>query len=172
MVRYIKQRDTYSCGPVALINVLKWSGANKTYKDMPRAQRMVKCSYKEGGTDSIDLHRALKKQKSFNVQFVSNVSIYDIDERLEDGGSVIMLESRKPSKKLRAKGIDRVGHYYLIDGLEVFPSGRIWYHAVNYYKTYSKGFVDAWISRRTLVKKMRKCLRSHGDPKAWLIDKK
>ena len=32
MIRYIKQRDKYSCGPVAIMNVLKWAGAEFSYQ--------------------------------------------------------------------------------------------------------------------------------------------
>lgn len=39
-IRYVKQRDTFSCGPIAVINALKALGRHATYDDLPRYQRL------------------------------------------------------------------------------------------------------------------------------------
>ena len=41
-IKYVKQRDQYTCGPVALLNLDKWRGLSPTYKDLPRYKRLCK----------------------------------------------------------------------------------------------------------------------------------
>jgi len=50
MTRFCKQRDDYSCGPIALLNIDKFFGRRVTYKDLPRYRKRVRCEKKIGGT--------------------------------------------------------------------------------------------------------------------------
>ncbi len=43
MTRFCKQRDHYSCGPIALLNIDKFFGRRVTYKDLPRYRKRVQC---------------------------------------------------------------------------------------------------------------------------------
>lgn len=47
-MRYCKQRDTYSCGAIALLNVDKFFGRCVTYRDLPKYLAMVRCNTIDG----------------------------------------------------------------------------------------------------------------------------
>ena len=47
-MRYCKQRDKYSCGAIALLNVDKFFGRWVTYQDLPKYQELVDCRRDEG----------------------------------------------------------------------------------------------------------------------------
>lgn len=48
-IRFCKQRDRYSCGPVALLNIDKFYGERVTYADLPYYRTLVACK-QPGGT--------------------------------------------------------------------------------------------------------------------------
>jgi len=52
MTRFCKQRDRYSCGPVALLNIDKHFGRQATYKDLPRYRKRVRCKRPDGTNPS------------------------------------------------------------------------------------------------------------------------
>lgn len=69
MVRYVKQHDHYSCGPVAILNAALWAGKKVTKsKDLKRLCRLTKCNpihindRKRKGTKQKNLDRALTKE--------------------------------------------------------------------------------------------------------------
>jgi len=47
-MRFCKQRDKYSCGAIALLNIDKFFGHRATYQDLPRYQELVKCGRPHG----------------------------------------------------------------------------------------------------------------------------
>lgn len=58
-MRYVKQIDKYSCGPIAAINVAKWLGYKNTYADLAYFQFALK-TYCPGGTSLYDFGRLMK----------------------------------------------------------------------------------------------------------------
>ena len=62
MPRWIKQRNSYSCGPVAMLNVLKWAGLDVSY-NQHFEEWSEHCRCDETGTNA--LGRALKKLSRF-----------------------------------------------------------------------------------------------------------
>jgi len=104
-MRYIKQKDTYSCGPIALINAMKWAGFNYTYKDLKRMQRLCKCKY-PNGTHWRDMTNAIRDMSKLMTTTRKNWPlILDIIKHLEKDGVVILAYKRDPK---------HVGHYILI----------------------------------------------------------
>jgi hypothetical protein len=90
MTRFCKQHDTYSCGPVALLNIDKFFGQRVTYKQLPRYSKRVQCVPPDGTfPEAISriLGRAKRKAWEKAKQF------------LKDGGC-IMVQSKD--------------HYYLM----------------------------------------------------------
>ena len=87
MVRYVKQKDNSSCGPIALINTLKWLGF-KTSCDFLLTARNL-CKWDEDGTTDLNLERALKY---FNIKKKRKVqpSLDDIDKHIDSGGAVLI----------------------------------------------------------------------------------
>jgi hypothetical protein len=47
-IRFCKQRDQYSCGPIALLNVDKFYGNQVTYADLPYYKKLVDCDPSQG----------------------------------------------------------------------------------------------------------------------------
>lgn len=97
MPRYIKQYDSFSCGPIAILNALKWAGMRVTRKSHIR--RLVKeCKSKLGkspkdwGTYSADLDKTLRKygEKLFEVRKVRKCGIKELHKQLADNGAIII----------------------------------------------------------------------------------
>lgn len=94
MPKYTRQHDQFNCGPVALLNALKWAGYPYTLKDLPRLSRLCKCKPGDlGGTLTCDFDRALRRYKRlivlpddgpFERPYISM-----IDEHLDLGGVVV-----------------------------------------------------------------------------------
>jgi len=90
MIRYVKQRDETSCGPVAIINIFKWMGCKVSY-DFIQVTRDL-CEHEPGqygGTTNLNQERALrlvgiKKKRRIKP------SIKEIDSHLDSGGIVLL----------------------------------------------------------------------------------
>ena len=94
-MRFCKQRDRYSCGPVALLNIDKFFGRRATYQDLPKYRKLVNCRPRHGTSlhdMTIVLGRASQRSWKQAKQFLQE-------------GNCILLNTR-----WRAS----VGHYYLM----------------------------------------------------------
>ena len=92
--RYVKQRDTSSCGPDAIVNILKWLECKVTY-DYVKFTRLL-CNWEPadptgegGGCTNQDLERALKKL-SINKKRKIKPSLKEIDAHIDSGGIVLL----------------------------------------------------------------------------------
>jgi len=91
-IRYIKQRDETSCGPIAIINILKWLGCNITYKYLDTARTL--CGWESGntaasGTTDRGLRFALNTLKIYAIHRNSpNLKL--LDNHLNKGGAAIV----------------------------------------------------------------------------------
>jgi hypothetical protein len=64
--RYARQRDSYSCAAIALLNSLKWAGYDVSYRrDFGRVCKVCKCS--KEGTFSFDFDAAIRHYKKLVV---------------------------------------------------------------------------------------------------------
>lgn len=91
MTRYISQRDKYNCGPIAVMNALKWAGENITYDELEQFKVLCKCNRHTGGTEWAKLTTAVRKQQSIILSEVINKpSIKQIDNWLNKGNIVIV----------------------------------------------------------------------------------
>ena len=92
MPRYIKQKDDFSCGPVALLNVRLWAGQQITYKqNYEECKIMCKCS--EEGTQRSHFQRALNyfALNSYNVYSNSHLNIQDLTNHINADGAAVLL---------------------------------------------------------------------------------
>lgn len=103
-IRYVSQRDSYSCGPIAIINTLKFLGINITYKALPYIRMLCNCKINYG-TDEEDIENVLKM---FGIRFkgIHHPTLKEIDKHIECGGAILLNYSF---------GID-IGHYTLCIG--------------------------------------------------------
>ena len=116
MVRYIeKQRHRMGCGPVAVINALKWYGLHRaSYNSLVRPLKKVDVN--TSGTYSKDISRALRH---FGVRYdqTSYPTLRTITEALNRGNSVIFNYKYFLSEKVGSfKRGTLVGHIAFVDG--------------------------------------------------------
>lgn len=154
MPRYTKQRDTYGCGPVAVINALKWAGKDISLNKETKKHyyRMFWCSpdawrWDEwyAGTHIQDMTWNIFRINEYikcSLGFHGHVKIKDIDEQLNENKVVIV---RYVHRK-RSKTSGRLGHYFLVVGKS--KSGKSFY-VVNFY---NKGKALRRISRKKFKK--------------------
>ena len=79
MVKYLKQRNSFSCGPIAIINAYKWLGLKYSYKNLKELEKELDCD--SSGTSHESIHLALlfkfnkvnRYQKPLNIdKIISN----------------------------------------------------------------------------------------------------
>jgi len=116
MVRYVKQKDDTSCGPIALINTLKWLGYKVSYDFIHVARYLCKWDGKNSedgaGTTDKNLDSALKYFKIKKKRKVQP-KLKEIDDHLDSGGAVII--SYYNTYSMPGFKID-LGHYALCIG--------------------------------------------------------
>lgn len=61
MTRFCRQRDSHSCGPIALLNIDKFFGHRVTYKHLPKYSRRVGCHRPKGRDLGGTYTRAISK---------------------------------------------------------------------------------------------------------------
>lgn len=158
MPRYIRQRDNYSCGPVALLNALKWAGATKgtSYKTMP-AWRDVCRTTKLRGTSFIDLFRAARTLPLLGARKARpKVRLVDIDAHLKHGGAVIL----GSVSELMGDSL----HWFLITE-KIALDGEPSYRVVNFDHRSTQRLVSAKMIKRG----MRLAAKRDGYPRALFL---
>jgi hypothetical protein len=157
--RYLRQRDLYSCGVIALLNALKWAGYNITYrKDFDKAKRACKCT--PDGVYPNDFDVAIRRYKKLIVlpdeHSFEAPSIKLLDEHLALGGAFVL------SFIYKYHGVVEVLHMTLCIGKS---NGQ--YVMVNNsegaIKTISK------VKRKTMIKMLRYADPDAGCSEVWFL---
>lgn len=153
-IRYSKQHDSYSCGPNAVFNAMKWDGRSGSWREAkPKLVKKTKCGPPPRGTNPYDLHLVLKKKfKAHRVAYRRKPKFKNFDFALKHG-CLLIIEFMWP----KWTGLKGSGHYFLID--EKTSKG---YWTIN---LRSGGPARQWVSK----KKMRKLLSLRKEAGAWLI---
>jgi hypothetical protein len=86
-MRFLRQYGQSECGPVAILNVLKWLGRNYSYKNLKEVKEV--CDWKDarsedGGTETKGITKALKFYKIKYKQIIKP-SLKIIDKNLDEG---------------------------------------------------------------------------------------
>lgn len=109
-VRYCKQYDDWSCGPIAVLNILKWAGYPHTTKHLPHLKRKLKHITGEG-TYVYMMTEVLRSYKRIKISpRVFRPSLRQICSRLDRGEIVLLTTAIMKGGK-----IDH-GHYCLCVG--------------------------------------------------------
>lgn len=142
-MRFVKQRNSVSCGPVVALNALKWAGERLTYKNtIPLLSDAFNC-VKNGGTpvssliDFLRLHPTLVVSKRFRKV---KVKIRDVDNWLDKGNAVVLGFWQYDNRERRW-----VGHVVLI----TYKFGGLGYLVHNMYTSSDlvrKRRVRYWLS--------------------------
>jgi hypothetical protein len=133
MRRYLRQRDHYSCGPVALINYHKWLGLPATGRQLKRYQRICKCR-RPNGTHPHGFSTAVGKTHHF-------VSYQNFKKYLQCGGCAI-INAKVPSGR----------HYFFVAGIAQRSDGKISFLAVNYCVDETLTLIS-WAEMRSILRR-------------------
>jgi hypothetical protein len=89
-MRYLKQQDQYSCGPVAIANAMKWYGSKERAKDLrKRFIPICKCM-SDIGTHIPYFEEGIVKAKFHLIDRIERPKIKDLDEYLSKGWIAIL----------------------------------------------------------------------------------
>ncbi len=102
MIRFVRQQNHYSCGPILLFNLLKWANLNKiiSYRDI---FALTECT-PEKGTKTLKFQKALKFILSrTDLKFkktITKPSLRQIKQYLKTPNNAIILEYFKNEQYL------------------------------------------------------------------------
>lgn len=163
MPRYVRQRNNYSCGPVALLNALKWAGRKCSYKDLCAIQ--AQCRTTKQGTPFLDMVYAARLYKGdFSVVARHHVTLAKIDAHLKNGGIVIL------GSVSTLRSADNY-HYFLITekvGLKHESS----YRAVNFDKRATLRLVSSKLIKEGMRRAAAMDVDRKGRPYALFLKKR
>ena len=121
MTRYVRQLDEFRCGPIAILNVLKWAGY-KMFWGQPVDQKLARTTLTylcktddRSGTDDYDLQTALGFIGKVEPDFHECLSTKNISNCMAIGGMVIIGSKVFEKKKKKGKHIGQwIEHYWCI----------------------------------------------------------
>ncbi len=162
-IRYVGQRDKSSCGPIAILNILKWAGKKiSAKKNINIIRDMCKCGmYGNLGTRPSRLDIVINNIKSIKVKRTKHFAkMGEVNKHIDSGGACVMRIVWSDRKKTQ-------GHYTLCVG-----RNKRGYKMVNLYS-----------DRKTLCyankKQMKEMLynsvldfNGRADPIVWFIKRK
>ena len=90
-MRFIRQRDDHSCGPVAIINALKWAGVPVTYRTHFRRIKRLCRTTQDWGTRREDMSKALARYGlALRYEVRSLVTLQEMEKHLLSGSALIL----------------------------------------------------------------------------------
>lgn len=156
MIRYLKQYDRYSCGPIAVMNAAKWAGYDVSRKDLQVFRDMLYCT-KPWGTRLFCFAEAVETM--FKSQMDKKPTIRRICKELAKGKIVIVRASYE---------VGHMGHYYLIT--KRHEDG--WFRVVNFSTRYAEMSISRQVLRDNLRKRKPVRNRNEPFPTVWYIEGK
>lgn len=162
MTRYVRQKDKFRCGPVAILNALRWAGLNINYKKSINNLTLM-CFCKPGrGTSHNNFDNALRElcENFFKVRRVYHPTLKQIEEHLQNNGAVILNYRICRIKKEEQR------HFQLVVGMD--KNGK-YFHSVNAFSNKPAFFK---ISREKFKSSCLRSQRVDKSFKAWFLTKK
>lgn len=164
MLRYVKQRETYSCGPVAIMNVCKWAGEQFAYQEAFKPlRRLCACSTKKG-TKHAAFDKALrtmaKRVGGLRVRRVHRPKLGQMEKHLRLGGAVVLNFRWKTE-------VEDYRHFSLLT--EIADWDLNFFRIVN---NYQSGPAAIWISRSQFKKHNLRFQRTDPHYKAWFVSRR
>ena len=179
-VRYIRQKDQYSCGPIAIMNILKWSGVEFSYREAIKFfQKICNCRASHGGTTHSSFDWALRRvgehlEGGLHIRRVYRPALWQIEEHLKAGGVIALnyhwrkdTAGKKVKKVKKVKKGDLEGrHFILLVG--VSEEGQS-FLTVNEYH-FGPALVP--VSRKFVRQDLLRFQRTDSHGKAWFVSLK
>ena len=157
-VRYLAQKDNINCGPVSILNVLKWCGYNATKKYLKDLK--IYCNTTKAGTRSKKISSTLNRYKNIRFKRINKINTKILNNYLDKGYAALVLISC-----WRKEYPER--HYFVITEKKE-KNDYTFYKAINW----NSDSKITWLVKRRLVKVFRRSLMSERDPKIWFIKRK
>lgn len=92
MTRYVKQKDSFRCGPVAILNALKWAGIKVSYDSFINCLTLLCLCTPSRGTKHGDFDLILRGvgEGYYTVKRIYRPKLNQIEKHLKSGGAVIL----------------------------------------------------------------------------------
>jgi hypothetical protein len=92
MIRYVKQRNMHTCGPIVIINVMKFLGISASLGDVKRIKKLCKTNT-QYGTLVADFDRAIRLLVAENatVRHIKRRKLSTVKKSLKRGLAVAIL---------------------------------------------------------------------------------
>lgn len=160
MTQYIKQRDTFRCGPVAIVNSLRWAGVDIATNYVYELTDKCLTTPTNGGTPHYAFDRVLRENGKdvIEVNLVLKPRMHEIEEHLKKGGAVAL-------NYLWYDERDNESHRHYVLITEESKSGRT-FEVVNDYRTRPAA---TKVRRKTFAKYFD--FKNDEAAKAWLLTK-
>ena len=144
-MRYVKQRDKFRCGPIAVLNALKWQGLCITGTALDDLNELLACkrrnSSKHSGTYAWKFDRVAKR---LGFRRIHKPSVAKLDRALKAGNAVLTLLSAKDKSwghySLVTRGTQRM--YFVVNVNR--KEGHKWMPRSEYHRRRYSSFL-AWI---------------------------
>ena len=148
-IRYVRQNDNSSCGPIAIINTLKWLGNQEaSYQLLPLFRKLCHCTRSPGGTTPRHLGEVLMQQ-NIKYSHMPWPTLEIVNKHLDLGDAVLLKYVYGTSNGHYALCIGRTTKYYTV--VNMLPG-----------KTISKCHVN------TMDKMLHHMMPPHT-PQCWFI---
>jgi ABC-type bacteriocin/lantibiotic exporter with double-glycine peptidase domain len=147
-----KQKDKFSCGPIAILNVLNILGKNKQYSYLKKLQKLCNCTEKHPGTSWNDLTNTLIHLNLDNWT-VKDPNLDSLDYHMDKGYVPIIM--------YRVNDLHE-GHW-----ATVLKRTKKYYQIINYYTDEKVSYIS-----RKKLSKIFKNRYWDGMPKLVLVKNK
>ena len=145
IIRWIAQKNLYSCGPIAILNTLKWLGFPISYKQHYCFWKK-KCLCTKEGTHQHYFQKCLDNIKNATITSKNLPTISYIEQSIQNNQLVVM----KSSYMLEKRKVE--GHFFIISDMTdeqffcVNVEGKhIWYDKnlfAQYYLQYHRMYCE------------------------------
>jgi hypothetical protein len=115
-MRYLGQKHSWSCAPVALINALKWAGSRVTSKDFNHYAKL--CGYEIGeGSEWSDVDTAIRDSlaESCELALIDNIKIDYLLKFIADENQAALITFAYSAKVCKEWGVEFASHICLVD---------------------------------------------------------
>lgn len=163
MTRYVNQCNDYTCGPIAIVNAIEWSGHSASLEqDVKVITQECRCDPKNGTSHgNFDRVLRMKSRGKFTVRKRMFPGINDIEEHLAQPQCAVIVNFLRVDKD--GVGID--AHYALLVGIT--ECGE--FTQINSFD----GQTVKKTQRQELLEdlEIRKSIRGKMYPRAWFLKK-
>lgn len=165
MFGFFRQKDEFSCGPIAILNAVRWASRRKRIDKLRILVNAVCQCFTDGTPHTIfnvllrQIGRITNLYKVVKFSKKNSVNIQAIDSHIHRGGCIVV-------SSYVDYGCSKDGHYYLVTAISGKRKPR--YLAINY----EDGRIATWITRKHLLKNLERVDKSVDWPAVWFLSRR